>query len=183
MKKTNLTLVCTLAAVLAAAPLLAQAPATPASANPLTDAIKDGGNRIKDLLVKSAEQMPETDYAFKPTPEVRSFGQLLAHVADANMAICGSVIGEKPTGEPAEKTALKKAEIQKALADSFAVCDKAYASVTDASASQPVQFFGRQMPRLAVLSFNNGHAFEHYGNVVTYLRLKGLVPPSSQPRK
>ncbi len=183
MKKTNLTVVCTLAAVLAVVPLFAQAPPTPPSANPLTDAIKGGGDRIKDLLLKSAEQMPEADFAFKPTPEVRSFGQLLAHTADANIAICGSVIGEKPATESVEKTALKKADIQKALADSFAVCDKAYASVTDANASQPVGFFGRQIPRLAVLAFNNGHAGEHYGNVVTYLRLKGLVPPSSQPRK
>ncbi len=182
MKKTKLTVVCTLAAVLAVAPLFAQTPPTQPSANPLTDAIKGGADRVKDMLLKSAEQMPEADYAFKPTPEVRSFGQLLAHVADANNAICGAVIGEKPTVE-VEKTAVKKADIQKALADSFAVCDKAFASVTDANAAQTVSFFGRQMPRLAVLSFNAGHDYEHYGNVVTYLRLKGLVPPSSQPRK
>jgi uncharacterized damage-inducible protein DinB len=181
VKKTNLTVVCALAAVLAVTPLFAQM--TAPSANPLTDAIKSGGDRAKDMLLKSAEQMPEADYAFKPTPEVRSFGQILAHVADANTAICGAVIGEKPGAVSAEKTAVKKADIQKALTDSFAVCDKAFASVTDATAAQPVSFFGRQMPKLAVLAFNVGHDYEHYGNVVTYLRLKGLVPPSSQPKK
>src|SRR5512138_519394 len=181
--KRNLAVLCTLTVALTAAPLLAQMTASPAatSANPLTDAIKSGGDRVKDLLVKSAEQMPEADYAFKPTPEVRSYGQLIAHVADANNAICGAVTGEKPPAESVEKTAVKKADLQKALADSFAVCDKAFASVTDATAAQPVSFFGRQMPRLAVLAFNIGHDYEHYGNVVTYLRLKGLVPPSSQP--
>jgi uncharacterized damage-inducible protein DinB len=124
--------------------------------------------------------MSEENYAFKPTPEVRSFGQLIGHVADSNYMICGAAAGEKPGAGGVEKTATTKVALQKALAESFAYCDKIYADMTDAKGMEMANFFGSQQPKLAVLAFNTSHDYEHYGNIVTYMRLKGMVPPSSQ---
>jgi len=156
-------------------PALAQMPASP-----FTGTLKASYDRVKVYLTKSAEQMPEANYAFKPTADVRSFGQLVGHVADANYMMCSAVAGEKPAGESIEKTKTTKADLEKALADSFAYCDKVYAGMNDTAGLQTISFFGGQQPKLAVLSFVSNHGFEHYGNMITYLRLKGLVPPSSQ---
>ena len=84
--------------------------------------------------------------------------------------------------ESIEKTKTTKADLQKALADSFSACDAAYAAMTDAKGAEIVKFFGREQPKLAILSFNTAHDFEHYGNLVTYMRIKGIVPPSSEPK-
>jgi uncharacterized damage-inducible protein DinB len=162
---------------LVVAPALAQ---TQTPANPFTSTLKGSYDRVKEYVTKSAEQMPEANYAFKPIPEVRSFGQLIAHVADANNMMCGAVAGEKPAGESVEKTKTTKADLQKALADSYAYCDKVYAGMTDTAGMQTIAFFGGQQTKLTVLSFVGNHGFEHYGNIITYMRIKGLVPPSSQ---
>lgn len=141
---------------------------------------------VKGNLIKSAEAVAEADYAFKPTPEVRSFGQLFGHVANANFMICANVAGEPSpaTGDAEKLTA--KADIQKALADSFAYCDKVWATLGEPGretwGSEPVDLFGMKLTRASALSFNAAHDWEHYGNIVTYMRLKGMVPPSSQGR-
>lgn len=157
--------------------------AAPAAAqeNPLTQGARDTMTMVRTNLVKSAEQMPEEHYAFKPTPEVRSFGELLGHVANANYMICSMATGaENPNKANIEKTVTAKADLRKALDESFAFCDAQAAAMTDEKGRETVQLFGRQMPRLSVLHFNNAHDMEHYGNIVTYMRMKGLVPPSSQ---
>ena len=177
--KTELMIVA-VALAIAAGTLSAQ------SANPLTSGAKQTYEVVKGYVVKSAAKMPEENYAFKPTPEVRSFGQLIGHVADSNFAICASAAGEKPPMggfDPAssiEKAKTTKADLQKAVADSFAYCDKVHAGMTDATGAQTVKFFNGDMAKLSVLEFNTHHDFEHYGNIVTYMRLKGLVPPSSE---
>jgi uncharacterized damage-inducible protein DinB len=181
--KQNLSILAILLALGAGA--AAQEPASPA--NPLSSGAKRGYDIIKGYIIKSAEKMPEEHYAFKPTPDVRSFGELLGHIADANFAICATVAGEKPPQggfEPAtslEKTKKTKAELSKAVADSFTYCDKVHAGMTDAKGAEmlPKTFVG-PLARLAFLEFNTHHDFEHYGNLVTYMRLKGLVPPSSE---
>ena len=173
MKMTHITAATMAAAVLAIAPLVAQD-----GANMIT-ATKGQFDMVKGYITKAAEQVTEANYAFKATPEVRSFGQLIGHVADSNYMICGAAAGEKAPGG-IEKSATTKAALQKALAESFAYCDKVYAGLTAAKAGEPVDFFGNKQPRLAVLAFNTAHDFEHYGNIVTYMRLKGMVPPSSQ---
>lgn len=157
---------------------LAQEPAAPAS--PMISAVKGTLGMVKGYILKSADKVAEADYAFKPTPEVRSFGQMFGHIANANFMICSRAAGEKsPSAENFEqKTA--KADLVKALADSFAYCDGVFGRLTDASGAEMVDFFGGKQPKLAVLAFNNAHNFEHYGNLVTYLRLKGMVPPSSE---
>jgi uncharacterized damage-inducible protein DinB len=160
---------------------MALAVATPQATNPSIASIKATHDQVKGYIVAAAAKIPEDVYAFKPTPEVRSMGQLFGHIADANFGICGAASGQKPPMTDVEKTKTTKADLQAAVAESFKFCDAAYASLTDTSANETVKFF---LPgtntRLGVLGFNNAHAFEHYGNIVTYMRLKGMVPPSSQ---
>jgi uncharacterized damage-inducible protein DinB len=135
-------------------------------------------------ILKSAEKMPEENYSFKPTPDIRSYAELIGHVADASYMFCSASLGEKsPATASAEKTMKTKAALVEALTAAFAYCDKAYAALTDENAGQTVKFFGGERAREGVLSFNTAHLMEHYGNIVTYLRLKNIVPPSSEPRK
>jgi uncharacterized damage-inducible protein DinB len=135
---------------------------------------------VKGYVLKAADQVNEDLYAFKPTPEVRSMGEIFAHIADANFMICGAATGTKGTMSGIEKTKKTKAEITDALAASFKFCDAAHEGMTDAKADEVVKFFvPGTHTRLGVLAFNSAHDFEHYGNIVTYMRLKGLVPPSS----
>jgi len=166
---------------IAYAAVIVAAMAAPASAQGQTAAaLKVQFEMIKGNITKSAEKVSEDLYAFKPTPEVRSFGQLIGHLADANAMICGKAVGAAAPAESIEKTKTSKADLQKALAASFAACDAAYAGMTDAKAGESVDLFGMPQTRLAVLAFNTAHDFEHYGNLVTYMRLKNIVPPSSE---
>jgi uncharacterized damage-inducible protein DinB len=174
----------TVLTLLLAAALAPSAAAQTPSANPVSDAIRSSWNGVKRNISESAEQMPEANYAFKPVDTVRSFGEILAHVAGANYVFCASAKGEKPpfAEDAFEKSATTKAAIVKAVADSHAYCDGAYTAVTDATAGQMVNnpFGSGQSPRAAQLIGNVGHDNEHYGNLVTYFRLKGMVPPSSK---
>ena len=126
--------------------------------------------------------MPESKYGYKPTPEVRSFGELIGHVAGSQLMFCAIALGEKAPAEDAvEKAATSKADLVKALDASNAYCARAYAQ-SDAAVSQSVSLFGSTQTRLYTLLINATHDNEHYGNIVTYMRLNGMVPPSSQPR-
>jgi uncharacterized damage-inducible protein DinB len=151
--------------------------------NPLSASTKGLFSMAKGNVVRAAEKMPEENYAFKPVPEVRSFGQLVGHVADANYTFCSAALGEQAPMKGIEKGKTAKADLVQALKDSFAYCDKAYDSMTDAAGAEKAKFFGSERPKLGILDFNIVHDYEHYGNMVTYLRLKGIVPPSSEPRK
>ncbi len=135
---------------------------------------------LKDILLRSADKMPEENFNFKPTEAVRSFGQILGHVADSQYLFCSIVLGEKNPAPKIEKTKTSKADLIASLKDAFAYCDKAYNGMTDASGSETVKLFGDNMPKRDVLTVNNMHSVEHYGNLVTYLRLKNIVPPSSE---
>ncbi|MGH9174935.1 MAG: DinB family protein, partial [Vicinamibacterales bacterium] len=114
-------------------------------------------------------------------PEVRTFGQIIGHIADANQMICGAAASEKAAPLNAEKTLTTKAELSKALADSIAYCDKVIAGMDDKKGLETVKFFvGGMQARAMVLAFNNAHDYEHYGNLVTYMRINKIVPPSSE---
>ncbi len=155
-----------------------------AADNPLSMAVKTQYGMAKGVIIRSAEKVPAEDYAFKATDEVRSFGQLVGHVADAQYGFCSPVLGEKsPMTGSVEKTKTSKADLVQALKDAFAYCDKAYDGMTDSAGAEMVKFFGRETPKLGVLTFSNMHDYEHYGNMVTYMRLKKIVPPSSEPKK
>lgn len=175
-KTTVFGLVAILAA-LAAMPLPAQT--APAPSDPGLMAARQAAAMMNPWLTKAADQMSEADYAFKPTPEVRSFGQLLAHVADLNYLFCSAAMGAQPPVSDIEKNRTTKADIQQAVSASFAYCDGAYADMTDAKARTLVELMGSPMPALAVLIFRTHHLSLHYGNVVTYMRLRGRVPPST----
>ncbi len=132
-------------------------------------------NQTKQAIVAAAEKMGADDYAYAPTTGVRTFGQLVGHVADAQYAFCSAAAGEANPGLGIEKSKTAKADLVSALKDAMAFCDKAYASTTDANVAQIVKFFGGERTRLNVLSFNTTHNYEHYGNMVTYMRMKGLA--------
>ena len=102
------------------------------TSNPIVAGSKANHDMVRGYVTQAAEQFPEDQYGFKPTPDVRSFGQLVGHIANANYMICGAATGAKGPGTDIEKTATTKAALQKALAESFAFCDKAYGSMTDA---------------------------------------------------
>ena len=162
---------------------LATAAVAVAQENPLSAYNKLVYAGVKDALLRSAEKMPEQNYSFKPTDSVRSFGQVIGHVADAQFLFCSIVIGEKNPTPKIEETKTKKADLIAALKDAFAYCDKAYDKMTDASGIEMVKMFGGDTPKLSVLGVNNMHTVEHYGNIVTYMRLKNIVPPTSEPAK
>jgi formate dehydrogenase maturation protein FdhE len=137
-------------------------------------------NGIKDRLMKAADKMPESDYAFKPVPEIRSFGQLIAHVADSQTRACSSITGESKTGNAASKTS--KADLVAALKESFAVCDAAFNAQTDESITQLVKTPRGEVARVTALAGILAHSNEEYGYMAVYLRLKNIVPPSSERR-
>lgn len=132
-------------------------------------------------LVKAAEQIPEDKYSFQPTKEVRTIGALFAHVADANNFFCSQVTGTpKQYADAIEKSAKTKAEIVAALKASYDACGAAYGAVSDADLGKPLTIFGNATNYAGAVSFNTAHNWEHYGNIVTYMRMNGMVPPSSQ---
>ncbi len=165
---------------LAASPLIAQQQQA-AIANPAVTGAKSIWQMSSGFVTRAAEQMPESLYSFKPTPAIRSFGQLVGHVADAQYMFCSAALGEKaPVSTSFEQTVAAKAALVQAVKDANAYCAKAYA-MTDGVAAAPVTLFGSmQTTKIGTLIFNASHDYEHYGNMVTYFRLKGMVPPSSQ---
>ena len=159
------------AALACAGLLLAQ------NANPLSSELKQNYDQRKSALLAEADRMSDADYSFKATPEVGTFASRVAHVADAQVMICSAVKGETNKADAASKTS--KAELVAALKASFNYCDGAYDSLTDATATQTVKIFGRPQTKLSALWGNLSHDSEMYGYMAVYLRLKGLVPPSS----
>jgi hypothetical protein len=169
---------------LLASPLVAcaQAPAqAPAAAPSIADAIRQSYNVVKNNLLKAADKMPDDGYAYQPTPEERTFGAWIAHVADAQTGGCSRALGTPKTPSAGSKTT--KTDLVAALKDSFDTCDAAYAALSDANGNDPVQSFRGATPRLASLAGNVAHDNECYGAIAVYLRLKGIVPPSSEPRR
>ena len=159
--------------VLSATGLLAQGPPT------ITGELKQNYTRTKDVLLRAAAKMPEDGYSFRPTPEVRTFAQVIGHISEAQAMMCGGVIGQTAKVE-ANKTA--KADVVAELKKSFDVCDRAYDQLNEGNSMQVggTGFMGGTMA--GRLYGNLMHDNEMYGTIVVYLRLKGIVPPSSEPR-
>jgi hypothetical protein len=159
-----------------------------ASSNPLSDGTRLTYGIMKRYITQSAAKMPEEQYSFRPTPLVRSFGEFIGHVADSNFRLCSVIAGEDPIDAGNERSRTEKAELTKALTGSFAYCDKVYDGMTDAAGTATVTFDAGveglrsriAMPKLTALSFLTMANYEHYGNLVTYMRLKSIVPPSSE---
>ena len=178
MRKTVLTI---LAISLGAVALNAQVVPVQTAAeagNPLVTESKSAYTSIKTNLTAMAAKMPAADYGYKATPDVRTFGAVIAHVADTQMRTCASVVGEQKTVDAAGKTT--KDDLVKALAASFAECDAAFDATNDSNAQMMVG--GGRMQRSRLGSLINSvivHDNEEYGYMSIYLRLKGVVPPSS----
>jgi len=147
--------------------------------NPMSADVKQMFDSVSSNVLKAAEKMPEDLYGFQPTREVRTFARLIGHVADAQTTFCTAALGDRKT-TTTEKTKTTKADLVAALKDSIAVCGEAYGKLTDASAAEAVKFGNSNRTRMWTLAFNASHTNEHYGNLVTYMRIKGLVPPSSE---
>jgi uncharacterized damage-inducible protein DinB len=146
--------------------------------------LKNDYQGVRDYFLAAAEKMPEANYAFRPSPDVRSFGQQVGHVADDQYNLCAPARGEtrKAAYTEIENTLSKKSDLVRALKDAFAYCDAAYDAITDASGLEMAASTKTGRTKFAMLNWNLWHTWEHYGNVVVYLRMKGLVPPSSERR-
>jgi hypothetical protein len=164
------------------------APAPQATAQPPTSLVAEVQNifnGLKGNITKSASQFPEDKYTWQPTPLVRSWARLIAHVADDNNGACSALAGvPRPARLDTEDTQnsaankMSKADLEKALADSFALCDKAFGAVTDANMLER----NGNRSKVGTLIYDTSHINEHYGNLVTYMRLNNLVPPSTAAR-
>ncbi len=150
------------------------------AANPLSATAKAQFTGISGFVTRSADKIPENLYSFQATPEVRTIAQLFGHIADAYFAMCAAAAGTKPPQTGFEKSATTKAALVKALADGVSYCEGVMQEMTDARGAESVQFYFGPTPRLGVLFFVTTHTYEHYGNLVTYMRLNKIVPPSSE---
>jgi hypothetical protein len=160
--------------------LLAGAVNLKAQSNPLSENAKSDYTSIKNILLKAADKMPEENYSFRTVPQVRTYGEMIAHIADTQTMLCAMAKGEQKKGAAAGKTS--KADLTAALKASFADCDAVYNSMTDAVGAQGVKVFGMDKTKVGLLFFNVEHNNEMYGQMVAYLRIKGIVPPSSEGR-
>ena len=132
------------------------------------------------MFTVAVDSMNEADFAFRPTPEVRTFGQLIAHVAETNYSFCSRALGETNPRGQIENTVTGRDEIRKAMLESFEYCERAYAAMSDtARANVMREFRGGPRTALVILNFRAYHSLLHWGNAITYMRLRRKVPPSA----
>jgi uncharacterized damage-inducible protein DinB len=155
-------------------------PVSAQKADPFSAEIKQIYDHMKSNLIKMAEKMPPENYNFKPTSETRTFGQIVAHVADIQARTCSALNGSTKSLNAASKSA--KAELVTALKESFSPCDQAFDSLTDANALETFLLpQGKHHSKFGLLiGAVVSHSNEEYGYMAVYLRLKGIVPPSSE---
>ncbi len=176
--------------IVLAIPAVAQTGQQTSPKDPMATWLHNAFNTNRKNIEKSAEKVSEDLYGLRPGPqeEVRTFGQILGHLANFNYLWCSQAKGEKNPGQGSDFEKLaSKAALLRALSDAFTYCDTAYAALTDASGLEVItvtQESGRkaQVPRMSLLVLNYGHNNDHYGNLVTYMRIKSIVPASSEPR-
>ena len=167
--------------LIAAVTVILASPPSLSSQNPLVQSLKSLFDVTKTSIIVTAEMLNDEVYAFRPTDEVRSTGKILAHIADWQFNLCSSAAGEaNPRPENFEETRTHKAEIIDALELGFAYCERVFAETTDARAVAATDLFGSPNTVAGVLAFNSVHNYEHSGNLVTYMRINGIVPPSSR---
>lgn len=149
----------------------------------VTGSLKGLHGVTKQNVVATAEMLSEDLYGYQPTEEVRTVGGLLTHIANSQYFFCSTAVGEaSPNSENLEETLSSKEEIVAAVHASFEYCDGVYDRMTDAKGAEIREDFFGGMAVSAVLAFNSAHNYEHYGNLVTYMRLNGITPPSSMPQ-
>jgi uncharacterized damage-inducible protein DinB len=142
--------------------------------NPLTATLSIFRSNMQDKIMKAADKMPESKYSYRPTKEVRSFAEIVTHVADISYILCSNAKGES---NPATNTAkVSKTEIMAYLKGSFAYCDGVYSGFTDVHLNDPADFWGAKTNKMFILTQVGNHDALHYGNLVTYLRINGFEP-------
>ena len=150
----------------------------------LATSLQRGYAGIKANFTAAAEKMPEADYSFKPgsTPEARTYAQVIAHIAQSQFGACSGWAGvpNPMAGKQLEQELKTKAEVTKALAESFALCDKAFEAVTDANATEMIKAGQNEVTRAAALYGLIAHDNEMAGTAYVYLRSKNIVPPSTE---
>jgi hypothetical protein len=160
---------------------MGQAPAAPAGPTGPAAEVQRSYATFKADILKSADKMPEADYPFKPTPDVRTFARVVNHVTEAQFRTCGAVNGTAAADiQKAPAETADKATIIEALKLSFAACDKAFAATTDANLTDMFDVFNSKRSRIGIMWGTAAHDDEQYATLALYLRLKGLVPPSSE---
>src|ERR1700733_10841612 len=153
----------------------------PGQGDPLPSEIQGSYARLTPNILKAADKMPAADYSFKPTPDIRPFARVVNHVTEAQLHICGAANNADASTLPkVPAETADKAAIVEALKASFAECDKAYGGLTDANATEMLQAGPAKRSRLSMLWGNVAHDNEQYATLSLYLRLKGIVPPSSE---
>ncbi|HUF49131.1 MAG TPA: DinB family protein [Vicinamibacterales bacterium] len=158
--------------------------AAPATGDAVAASVRQAWQAARTNLTGSAEALTEADYGFRPVDTVRTYGQILTHIAGANYVFCSAARGEaSPHAESAfEETVTTREAIIATLAESLTYCDAAYDAATDVTLAESITLpFGQGTgARALALVGNIGHLNEHYGNLVTYMRIRGVVPPSSR---
>ena len=172
------------AALLVTSTVYSQQPPAAGQKIGLATSLQRGYAGIKANFTAAAEKMPEADYTFKvgSMAEARTYGQLIAHIAQSQFGQCSGLTGvpNPMAGKNLENDLKTKAELTKALADSFALCDKAFADTTDANATELVKAGANEQTRAASLYGVIVHGNEIAGTAYAYLRTKGIVPPSTE---
>ena len=174
-----LTLATVAAVVFTSSSLRAQAAGQAAGQEATIASVKLTYDVVKGYITKAAAMVPQDKLAFQPTKDVRTMGQLFGHIANSTAMICSISSGMKSTATGDAEKLTTKADLEKALAGAFAFCDHAMTMITAKNANEAVDLFGMKHTRAGGMAFNNAHLFEHYGNLVTYMRINGMVPPSS----
>ena len=183
------------AAAAVAALSFAQAPAPsgqpqqpPAPLPGLVAEVKTMYTNVQNYITKAVEQFPADKLAWQPTPTVRTWARLIGHITDDNNGACYLLAGETtrppradaPDGQESPASKLSKDDLLKGYKESVERCNKAFAALTEANMTERNGTSNRS--KIGVLMYNTSHTNEHYGNIVTYMRLQGMVPPSSAPR-
>jgi hypothetical protein len=137
-------------------------------------------NRLKPNVIKAAEKMPEADFQFRPTPDIRTFARIVNHVTEAQQHTCAALSGTAFDAKSVPSDTADKATIVAALKASFELCDKAYGALTDANIAEAVSVGQGKRSRIGLAWGNVSHDNEQYAELSTYLRLKGIVPPTAE---
>ncbi len=170
-----------MAMVMTTGVMMGQAPAAPTGPIGPAAEVQRTYASLKANILKSADRMPEADYQFKPTADVRTFARVVNHVTEAQLKTCGAANGTAASDMPkVPAETADKAAIIEALKLSFAACDKAFAATTDANLTETYDVFNSKRSRVGIMWGTVAHDDEQYATLALYLRLKGLVPPSSE---
>lgn len=176
MQRMMVYAVACLAGILSPAVVFGQAPAT---ASTVASEVQGRYAQVKGFITRAADNMPAENYSFKPTPDIRTFARVVNHVTEAQFRACGALNGET-TAKAAPPETADKATIVDALNASFAECDKAFGALTDSNVTDMVQLGSVKHSRIGIAWGTVTHDTEQYATLALYMRLKGLVPPSSE---